>query len=154
MSPHGGGGGRRDDPVAQLQRCHQRLRELAGLAVKLASVESATAEEPAEAAAEGERYFTVASPRHTADEDATVAPALVAASAPGEVLAALERMTREHGPLDQLIADAVPLWAALAAEPALRDELRPALAGAAGRLEELLAAHLPPEEAIIFPALA
>ena len=150
----GHGGHRRDDPVAQLQRCHDRMRELATLAGRLGSAEPGSDDEIADAAAEVARFFTVASPRHTADEDESVAPALKEAGAPPDVLAALATMTGEHGPIDQLVAEAAPLWTALASDPGRRGELRPALARLATRLDELLAAHLPPEEAIIFPAVA
>ena len=138
------------------------MRELAVLASRLAPDTPGPGpgpgpsddEEVAAAAAEVSRYFQIAGPRHTADEDETITPALVAAGAPPEVLAALERMKHEHGPLDQLLADAAPTWAALAADPGRRAELGPTLARVAARLNELLAAHFPPEEAIVFPAVA
>src|SRR5688500_11256846 len=101
---HGQGRGDRDDPIAQLLRCHDRLREFAALAGRLAPGEDASDAELVEAAEDVRRYFTVASPRHTADEDETITPVLLEARAPADVLDALARMTREHGPIEQAVA--------------------------------------------------
>lgn len=79
--------------------------------------------------------------------------ALESVGVPEAVLAALARMTREHGPIDEAIAAATPLWLALVEAPRRRPELRTRLAVAAAWLDELFGTHLGPEESLIFPAM-
>src|SRR5688572_22414984 len=143
-----------DDVVTQLERCHERIREFSSIANRLPPGPTATPAELGEAAAAVVRYFTVALPRHERDEEDSLAPALVAAAAPAEIIDALGRMRDEHRAIDECLAEAGPLWTGLAADPARRDELGPQLAAVAERLRSLFEIHLPAEEKLIFPAVA
>jgi hypothetical protein len=151
-------GKRRDEaasegPVEALLACHRRIRHFTGMAAALAGASRAPEREIAEAAAAVARYFDEALPLHAADEDLSIAPRLLARAPEGPLRAALATMSAEHVEIEATLGEALPLWRAVAAEPA-------ALAGHAGRLAELAArlaahfeAHLGPEEAVIFPAL-
>jgi hemerythrin-like domain-containing protein len=98
------------------------------------------------------RYFTVAFPLHVADEDESLASRLRLASPPPEVLEAVDTMSREHGPIEALVAELVPAWSTVAEDPGRHRELAASLAPAR-RLAELLGTHLAAEERWIFPAI-
>jgi hypothetical protein len=143
-----------DSPTALLLDCHVRIRRHVELAQRLGEAQPV---EPApgqivEAATACLRYFTVALPLHTADEELSLRPRLGAAD--GDLTLALATMAREHRPIDSTLAELVPLWTGLTFEPGRRPELRPALDAGAARLAELFAAHLAAEERDVFPAIA
>lgn len=143
-----------ESAVEHLLACHERIRRMTALAARLPDAGSVPPAELAEAAGQVLKYFTVALPHHARDEDESVAPRLLALpGVPLEVARAAETMMGEHLPIEAAIADGVPLWGAVAAEPARLAELRTPLAAVGRRLGELFAVHLPPEEQILFPAL-
>jgi hemerythrin-like domain-containing protein len=151
----GGGAATDEDPIAHLLACHERIRRFANLAARLAHDEGASPAQLAEAAADVKRYFTIALPRHAEDEDVSLRPRLLAHPEVGDdVRRALEVMSDEHGPLDAIILDLAPIWAAVAAEPARVSEHRGVLQAGAAQLQRIVAVHLPPEENLIFPAAA
>jgi hypothetical protein len=129
--------------------CHDRIRKFTAIALKLGR--PAPLEEVAEAAAAVQRYFTIALPLHAEDEDLSLAPRLrVAAPALAELL---DKMSAEHGPIHQTIADLTPLWSRVIEEPARQSELAGRLRAPASWLSELFESHLRPEEEIIFPQM-
>jgi hemerythrin-like domain-containing protein len=145
-----------DSPAALLLDCHGRIRRHVELGTRLGE---ARAPEPdpgqtIETAAACLRYFTVALPLHTADEELSLRPRLEAAGADAAAGGALATMAREHGPIDLALAELVPLWDRLTAEPGRRPELRFALEAGTARLAELFGAHLAAEERDIFPVIA
>ncbi|HEY7954570.1 MAG TPA: hemerythrin domain-containing protein [Polyangia bacterium] len=142
-----------DDLTSSLLDCHERIRRFSKLAVRLAQAEAGDpAEQIAEAAAGVRRYFTVALPLHSADEERSIEPRLVVVRPElGETFA---KMAREHRQLEALIEELEPSWRRLIDEPARHAEEAARLLGPSERLEALFAIHLVPEETVVFPALA
>ena len=136
--------------VQNLLDCHERIRRFTALAVKLG--EPAPVAEVAEAATAVHRYFTIALPLHSADEEESLAPRLVAAAP--ELGELLHNMTEQHVPIHQTVADLVPLWQRVIAEPERQPELMGRLRAPAAFLRELFEHHLQPEEEVIFPSLS
>ncbi len=141
-----------EDLAGLLLDCHQRIRRFTALAGRLAAPGDAASAELAEAAGRVLRYFEGALPLHAADEDETIRPRLVVARP--DLAEVLARMTEQHGPIDQAIALGAPAWRAIVAEPSCAPDHVPVLAEAAAELDRLFAVHLPPEETLVFPAVA
>ncbi len=139
------------DAVDMLLACHQRIRNFTGIAVRLAEVEGAGAEEISNAAEAVHRYYTVALPLHEADENESVYPRMRKALSQENDARALELMVEQHGPIDELVARLVPLWNQLRSTPDRLSALRPELREHAARLLELWHEHLSLEEQIVFP---
>ena len=145
-----------DDPVDHLLACHERIRRFSTLGAQLAEAEVAPAEEIREAAHSVHRYFSVALPLHVADEDESVRPRLLAFDgAPRAVREAVESMTEQHTTIEELLAEALLHWAALAedATGARADAAREALDDLGHQLARLFHLHLGLEEEVIFPTL-
>src|SRR4051812_1190058 len=143
--------GQRETKLPELQQnlvdCHERIRKFTQIALELGR--PAPVEEVAEAAAAVKRYFTIALPLHADDEDLSLAPRLrVTAPALAELL---DKMSAEHAPIHQTIADLDPLWQSVIEEPARQPELAGRLRAPASWLSELFESHLRPEEEIVFP---
>lgn len=139
--------------IDQLISCHGRIRGMTSLALRVASSAPATEAEVADAAKAVHRYFTIALHRHAQDEDESIRPRLIAVSAPADVQRTLATMAAEHPPIEAVIAEVAPSWKALVTEPGMLADLRLKLGRAAQRIDELFRLHLPPEEAIVFPAM-
>lgn len=135
-----------------LIECHGRIRQFTDISIRLAEAEGAPLEEIREAAKRLVRYFTIALPLHSEDEDDSLHPRLSASKAPPEVKDAIDEMVKEHGPIHQTIDELVILWEKLVDNPERHDELRPRLGEHAERLSLLFEPHLAKEETIIFPA--
>jgi hemerythrin-like domain-containing protein len=140
------------DVVDALLDCHARIRHFTATATALAGAAGAPSAEIASAAAGVIRYFTEALPLHSADEDASIAPRL-RARAPEPVCAALDAMTRQHGEIDRTLAEALPRWTEVAADPTCLPAHAALLRDLAARLVTQWDEHLGLEEATIFPAI-
>lgn len=152
-------GKRRDDeaaegPVTALLACHRRIRHFTAVAAALAEAREAPPRETAEAAAAVARYFAEALPLHAIDEDRSVAPRLLARGAAEPLWMALQTMSAQHVSIDATLAEAIPLWRAVAVDPGALAAHAPRLAALARALAAHWDDHLGMEEAIIFPALA
>lgn len=146
------------DVVDALLDCHRRIRHFTALAVALPDATAVPPAEIASAAAGVVRYFSEALPLHSADEDMSIAPRMLAvdqpSSGPPEPLrAALATMTRQHGEIELTLGSALPRWSAVAADPACLSTHAAALRGLAARLSSQWDEHLGLEEATIFPAI-
>jgi hemerythrin-like domain-containing protein len=139
-----------DEPIDLLLACHARLRYFSELSLVLATRTDLPAEDAADAGARLLRYFRVALPLHEADEEQTVAPALLSTAARSLVEDALGTMKAQHTQLHEVLASLLPAWERVEAEPA---SIRPALADARS-LASLLDAHLALEEHTIFPSMS
>jgi iron-sulfur cluster repair protein YtfE (RIC family) len=140
----------RGDVFQLLLECHERIRSFSALALKLARLREVSAEERADAAIRVLRYFTLALPKHVADEDLSLAPRLREAGLSSEALRALDEMMRQHQGIEALLATLVPVWGLLRVDPWRHDELAPQLA-ASEPLAALLEEHLRLEERALFP---
>lgn len=143
-----------------LLECHERIRRFTGMAEWLAHA-TPTAIAPTHGAPEAAvketaqavlRYFTTALPNHSADEDRSLAPRLLALPLGHELAASVTMMTGQHATLEETIALLVPAWRAVAADPAALAEHRTAMARHVERLRGLWDVHLHLEETIVFPA--
>ncbi|MEW5847537.1 MAG: hemerythrin domain-containing protein [Myxococcota bacterium] len=138
--------------MASLLACHVRIRHHTALAQRLATTRDAPTEQRVEAAQQLVRYFSRSLPAHARDEDESLLPRILAAGAPDDVTAALERMRREHAEQDAMLAALLPRWQRLAHDPREWDVLAAELAEGAAALAQHLEAHLVLEENVIFPS--
>ena len=138
-----------EDAFGLLLACHVRIRDFCALALKLAAMEAVPPHERAEAASRLERYFTLGLSRHVEDEDLSLAPRVLAAGPPPDVLVALLEMTRQHAEMDRILAILLPGWRAVATDP---NRCPVELANDSERLAAHMEAHLRLEEEVIFPA--
>ena len=102
----------------------------------------------------GAPYFHVALPLHSLDENASLAPRLFAAGAPGDLAEALRDMSAQHVEINGAIQRLLPLWSRLAVEPGALDSIRHELAAETARLDALWDIHLALEESFVFPHIA
>jgi iron-sulfur cluster repair protein YtfE (RIC family) len=132
------------DVVDALADCHAKIRKFVALARRLADAR----DDVATAAAQIERYFTQALPRHVADEDEDIAPRL--AGRDREIDAALAAGNAEHRAHASHVDRLVAICGELAREPSYP---RGELARLAAELDAQLASHLEREERVLFPAI-
>lgn len=137
------------DALEEMLACHERIRRFTRMATLLPAAASS---ELVEATQATHRYFSVALPLHSTDEDRSFAPRLVATAPPPEVLTALEEMVAEHVEIEATLAALVPRWAELIADPGRQAALAVELADGAARLMAQFDVHLEKEERVIFPA--
>ncbi len=138
----------RRDLLSRLLDCHARIRETLSLANELASEPRAPDQEIATSAEAVCRYFQLALPMHTRDEEESIAPRLDAVAG-----ASLGRMKGEHRAHEPLVEALVAHCEALRAAPARWAEMRAPLAASVDALSRELLAHLEEEERDIFPLL-
>ena len=139
-------------PIDLLLACHERMRRFAALAVRVATITDAPANQLAEAAHSIHRYFNVALPLHVQDEDLTLRPILLD-TANAAVRRALDQMSEEHVDIDAALLALLPRWQLLAQHPEkVADEI-PTLLAPSTALQLFLSEHLALEELLIFPFL-
>jgi hypothetical protein len=144
-----------------LLACHGQIRRFSAMAGRLAGARDVTAEEVAAAAAALVDYFVRALPIHVLDEEASLRPRLLALPEDEILVCALEHMHAEHGPIEALLADALPRWRPLvpgsgcagADTLAALDAVRGDLHEIAAALTNAFTSHLAGEELHVFPAL-
>jgi hemerythrin-like domain-containing protein len=141
------------DAVDMLLACHQRIRNFTGLAVRLADAHAAAAPEIANAADAVHRYYSIALPLHEADENDSVYPRLRRNLTDARERESLQAMVDQHGPIDEVVARLLPLWAEVKNAPDRLPSLAPKLRADAARLQELWREHLDLEEEIVFPLI-
>lgn len=141
------------DPIDLLVECHDRIRSATGQARALSAAADGDPSIAATATAV-HRYFAVALPLHSQDEDVSVAPRLTAAGLADADRHAVGDMTAQHADIDAVIARLLPLWARLAETPTSLHEMRGELARLTDRLARYWDEHLDLEERIVFPLLA
>lgn len=147
-----------DEPLGLLSDCHRRIEHFLQVLVSLAAeADGGALAAPQRAALEGAlRYFAVAAPKHTADEEESLFPRLRETSDPGvrEALALVERLEHDHDEADghHGAVDALARrW--LAAGTLTRDEAA-ALRDRLARLQALYRRHIALEDETLFPAAA
>lgn len=140
------------DAIDLLVECHGRIRQFTKIALRLANAKGVDEGEIREAASKLIRYFTIALPLHSEDEETSLHGRLFEAEAPLEVKEAIERMVEEHGPIHATIDELVGLWKALLENPSRLAEHEAPLRQGAEELARLFDEHLAKEESIVFPA--
>jgi hemerythrin-like domain-containing protein len=141
------------DVVTALLDCHDRIRRFTGTTAALAATRDAPRAEIAEAARAARRYFVEALPNHSADEEQSIAPRLLALALPDSVREAVLEMTREHAPIHATLNAIVPRLEDVAADPGRLAAHADALHESVSRLSAMWAEHLGREESIVFPAV-
>jgi iron-sulfur cluster repair protein YtfE (RIC family) len=137
--------------VDALLDCHERIRQMSGLARAIATAQGRPEGEIGEAAGRVRRYFTESLAHHVADEEESILPRLRGRDA--AVDAALDSMEHEHRDHAQHVARLVAACAELEQRPGGLAELRAELDQVSARLVEDFEAHLAGEEKIVLPAI-
>jgi hemerythrin-like domain-containing protein len=146
-----GAGGGQGDAVDALLECHERIRQMSGLAGAIAAAQDRPDAEVREAAGRVRRYFSGSLAQHVEDEEQSLLPRLRGRDA--SIDAALARMETEHGEHEALVARLVAACTELERDPAALPVLRAELAEVSARLAGDFASHLDSEEQIVFPAV-
>jgi iron-sulfur cluster repair protein YtfE (RIC family) len=147
----GGGGPGEADAVDALLDCHQRIRQMSGLARTIAAAQDRPDAEVREAAGRVRRYFTESLAHHVEDEESSLSPRLRGRET--SVDDALDRMEAEHADHEPLIARLVAMCTELERNPAALAAVRAELDEVGTRLADDFAVHLDREEQIVFPAV-
>jgi iron-sulfur cluster repair protein YtfE (RIC family) len=135
--------------------CHARTRHFIQLSRTLADAEDAPHQEIADAANSIFRYFNHALPLHEADENESLFPRLHAALPPGGLeREAAETMIEQHKAIHELLAELLPVCAALGCQPGSLPSFSHRLDQVTRALGQIFAAHLLLEETVVFPAIA
>lgn len=100
------------------------------------------------------RYFDVALPLHSQDEDESVGPRLMDVLMCPGLEQSVKEMTRQHRDIEAVLARLLPLWKRLAETPEALDDVRSALARDTARLDALWVEHFDLEEDVVFPLIA
>lgn len=145
-----------EEPLGLLSDCHRRIEYFLHVIVTVATEADGGPLSPDYRSAldAALRYFSIAAPKHTADEEASLFPRLRAASDPAaaEALALLDGLEHDHDDADahHAAVDALARdWLANDALPTARAaELRQHLAD----LQALYRAHIRIEDEQLFPA--
>src|SRR5512146_1529878 len=142
-----------ENAVDMLLSCHERIRRFTALARKIAECKEASPEQICDAAADVHRYFTIALPLHEADETISIEPRLQASAPDSEAGHAAREMIRQHGAINAVLRQLLPLWDALCREPEKSPDFSPRLLALTSDFETLWASHLKLEEEFVFPAV-
>lgn len=143
-----------ENAVALLLACHQRIRHFTSLSQKLSEAAGLPLEQIVDAAARTRRYFTEALPKHSADEEGSVAPRLLERNLSDEERAAVESMVRQHSEIDATLASLIGHWSELEERPGLLPQIAAELAQLTSKLQAQWDEHLGLEERLVFPAMA
>jgi hemerythrin-like domain-containing protein len=147
-----------DEPLGLLSDCHRRIEHFLGV---LATVTDDAAGGPLtpsyRSALEGSiRYFAVAAPKHTADEESSLFPRLRESGDPEAVgaLASLDALEHDHDEAEAhhaAVDELVRRW--LAADNLSQPDLEE-LRQRVGRLQALYRRHIAIEDREVFPVAA
>lgn len=141
-----------DDPLGMLSDCHRRIEHFLGilcLVAERAQGRTLTAEETSAVEA-ALTYFRVGGQRHTADEEQSLFPRLMAAGG----FAELERLEQDHDEADQLHVDIDDLYRSWIASGSLGETDSHRLLASTDRLRDLYKAHIQVEDTVVFPKAA
>ena len=153
LKPAGSQTAANEDAVTLLLGCHDRIRHFTGMAERLASNPKSPASERRQVASAVLRYYEIALPLHEADENQSIYPRLREVLPDGELAEANETMVRQHAEIDTLIAELIPLWHAIADDPAHQEHLSTGLRERVERLRQLWTDNLRLEEEQVVPAI-
>jgi len=139
------------DIVDLLIDCHDRVRSFIVLLRRFGEASELPPAQVADAAERLRRYFRIALPLHSRDEEESVLPRLKGLDA--QLDEQLEAMCNEHDAHEPVIEALLKACDRLVAEPARHAEMRDELRALAVELERLFAEHIQREEWVIFPAV-
>lgn len=143
-----------DDPIGMLKDCHRRIESFLGilcLVVGRAQGRS-LADEERDAVEAALKYFRSGGQRHTADEEESLFPRLLASDANSkEEISRLEGDHREANDLHASVERLYSTWL-VSGELTSNDALQ--LQSETGRLKQLYSDHIHVEETIVFARAA
>lgn len=144
-----------DDPMALLTACHDKVRQFTQLAEKLAAhvATHGVDHQAREAATAVLRYFELAAPRHHADEDDDLFPALRALNDPA-LDADMQALSDEHDSLGALWAEVARWLRALTQapdQPAASADVPATPHDVLTRFAHGYRAHAQREEEVVYP---
>lgn len=145
-----------DRPLGLLSDCHRRIESFLGDMRRVASERfgQALSEDERGLLAGAVRYFTVAAPRHTADEEESLFPRLRAAEGPQAetALAELRRLEDDHDRADACHAEANALAERWLTAGTLDASDSGRLVELLDTLEAIYRQHIAVEDGTVFPA--
>jgi hemerythrin-like domain-containing protein len=141
-----------DDPLGMLKDCHRRIEHFLHILCVVAERAQGRALDGEETVAvqAALEYFRLGGQRHTADEEESLFPRLLAAGGFGE----LERLEHDHLDAGQLHAQVESLYRAWIAAGKLDEYDGCRLLEATDRLRGLYQAHIDVEDNVVFPKAA
>lgn len=141
-----------DDPLGMLKDCHRRIEhflEILCVVAGRAQKRTMTGEEIS-AVQSSLNYFHIGGQRHTADEEQSLFPRLIAAGG----FADIARLEHDHAEAGSLHNQIEALYQSWMAEGTLSEAQSGSLQAATARLRELYRAHIQIEDNIVFPRAA
>jgi hemerythrin-like domain-containing protein len=141
-----------DDPLGMLKDCHRRIEHFLGILCIVAERAwgRTLTEEESSAVTAALAYFQTGGKRHTADEEESLFPRLLATGA----FAELERLEHDHVEAGELHAEVETLYRSWIAGEIPSSEAGQRLLDATDRLRALYEAHIQIEDNTVFPRAA
>ena len=141
-----------DDPLGMLKDCHRRIEHFLGILCVVAErAHGRTLSEEETAAVEAAlNYFRVGGQRHTADEEESLFPRLIAAGGFSE----LDRLEHDHTEANQMHTEVEALYRSWISDAPLDEGESLRLLSATGLLRDLYQAHIQIEDNVVFPKAA
>lgn len=144
-----------DDPIGMLADCHRHIEHFLNiLCVVVGRAQGrALSEEEAEAIHAALQYFRVGGQRHTADEEESLFPRLMAGSNDA-ALEEIQGLESDHEIANGLHTIVESLYLKWISDASLGERDAQQLASSTERLKHLYAAHIQIEEQLVFPRAA
>lgn len=141
-----------DDPLGMLKDCHRRIEHFLGILCIVAERAQGRVltEEEIAAVQSAVNYFHVGGQRHTADEEESLFPRLMATGGFEE----LDRLEQDHVEAGQLHHEVEAFYQTWIADGTLGTSESRRLLSATGRLRGLYQGHIQVEDSIVFPKAA
>lgn len=141
-----------DDPIGMLKDCHRRIEHFLGILCSVVdrAQNRRLTEEEIGAAQAAINYFRTGGERHTADEEESLFPRLVAAGGFNE----LDALENDHEEAGQLHTDVEVLYQSWISGGSLTELQLRRLQSSTARLRNLYQAHIAIEDNIVFPKAA
>jgi hemerythrin-like domain-containing protein len=141
-----------EDPLGMLKDCHRRIEHFLGILCIVAerALDRSLTGEEATAVHAALSYFQTGGQRHTADEEESLFPRLLAAGGCAE----LERLEQDHAEAGQLHDEVEALYRSWISAGSLGENESRRLLPATARLRALYEAHIQIEDNVLFPRAA
>jgi hemerythrin-like domain-containing protein len=144
-----------DEPLGLLNDCHRRIEHFLGvlIAVSQRAAGRSLDERERAAATSALEYFATAAPRHTADEEESLFPRLLA-SGDRDVTTLMERLGDDHDRADEHHRGVDRLMRRWLDARRLSDTEHRELVNRLASLKDMYDAHIAAEDGQLFPAAA
>ena len=141
-----------DDPLGMLKDCHRRIEHFLSIlcAVAERAQQRTLTDEEIVAVQSALSYFRVGGQRHTADEEESLFPRLIAVGG----FAELDQLEHDHAEANHLHAEVEGLYQSWISAESLPESESHRLLSATNRLRDLYQAHIQVEDNVVFPKAA